>query len=381
MIGSIVLYAKAIFRLPFFICGAWLAGDASVMAQNASNRSALWVVRDALKTREAIDEMLTIAVEGEFTDLFVQVRGRGDAYYSSSIVPRAESIADSLDPLGYLLEMAKGKAFRVHAWLNVYYVWSAPRMPRSPRHVVHTHPEWSSVSSRGVSMIEEGTVQLVDRRMEGIFLSPFEEDARRHLADCVEEIVSRYPVHGIHLDYIRFADDDYDYSASARSQFLLHYHWDPKTPMGVLGETRWRDVRREAVSEMVRDIKRRIQSQEKDCKLSAAVFADVRVARDEVLQDWPAWIREGLLDFCVMMNYATDDQRFTANLTAARNAGLTSLDKVWVGVALYNQNVASAVRKWNIVKKEKPGGIALFSYEVLRTQNSYLKEFLKFRKP
>ena len=46
---------------------------------------ALWVVRDRITTKPAIDDLLADSVGWNVRDLVVQVRGRGDAYYTSTL--------------------------------------------------------------------------------------------------------------------------------------------------------------------------------------------------------------------------------------------------------------------------------------------------------
>ncbi len=106
---------------------------------------ALWVVRDKITTTRDIEELLADAVTRGIRDLIVQVRRRGDAYYRSDIEPRAEALTeDGLDPLGKLVRDAAVVGVRIHAWGNVFFVWSHPEgaLPRDRSHLVHTHPEW-----------------------------------------------------------------------------------------------------------------------------------------------------------------------------------------------------------------------------------------------
>ncbi len=59
---------------------------------------------------------------GGFNALFVQVRGRGDAFYNSSMVERSPLLAGqpaSFDPLARLMEKARQRGMAVHAWVNV----------------------------------------------------------------------------------------------------------------------------------------------------------------------------------------------------------------------------------------------------------------------
>ncbi len=88
---------------------------------------ALWVVRDRILTANAVEELVADAVTRGVRDLIVQVRGRGDAYYRSDLEPRAEALADdAFDPLEALVRQGAATAVRIHAWGNVFLVWSHP---------------------------------------------------------------------------------------------------------------------------------------------------------------------------------------------------------------------------------------------------------------
>src|SRR5512139_1523977 len=70
----------------------------------------LWVVRTALVSPQAVDQAVDDAAEAGFNALFVQVRGRGDAFYRSSLVPRStllERQPRHFDPLARLLARAR----------------------------------------------------------------------------------------------------------------------------------------------------------------------------------------------------------------------------------------------------------------------------------
>jgi uncharacterized lipoprotein YddW (UPF0748 family) len=341
---------------------------------NASEagRRALWVVRDALKNKASLDRVLSDAQSGGFTDLFVQVRGRGDAYYRSQIVPRAEALDDTWDPLQYILSQRSTHRMRIHAWINVFYVWSAEQNPRSARHVFHARPEWVSVSKSNVSMLEEGTAKLIRRHVEGIFLSPANADVQNHVVAVVEELLFHYPLDGIHLDYIRYPGNDYDYSAAARSRFLLDYHVDPLTQSrDDRFNRRWADFCREQVSTTVQKIRSACDAVQ-GVELSAAVFPNLDVADNQIYQDWPFWVRQGWLDFAVIMNYAADDRVFSKQLNDARASMGMKSDRLMVGIAIYHQPTDGLRRKIKILKEGGIHNVALFSHAVLQAEPKYL---------
>ena len=66
----------------------------------------LWVVRNDLTSRESIDVLLNRAEISGANGLIVQVMGRGEAYYISSIIPSADFDSD-FDPLEYIIIQAR----------------------------------------------------------------------------------------------------------------------------------------------------------------------------------------------------------------------------------------------------------------------------------
>ena len=340
----------------------------------------MWVVRNALTSKASIDEMLDAASHMMITDLLVQVRGRGDAYYTSSIVPRAERLTSDFDPLQYLLESPRSKKFRVHAWLNVFYIWSADNLPTSKAHLLYSRNEWSAVSATGKSMVSEGAPALRRRHLEGVFLSPASDGYRNRFARIVTELLRNYKLDGIHLDYIRYPGREYDYSVMMRAKFRLAYHVDPLERIAGSPEEEawfrrtWNKFRSRQLNDFVWTIRDSISGINKDCVLSAAVFADIHRASDDLFQDWTAWLQVGVLDWAVIMNYANRDNTYQSNLKNIQNAiGQKSMkESVVVGTAAHNQSAADFSRKMRILRKYKVRGVSIFSYQAIKGQAQYV---------
>ncbi len=88
---------------------------------------ALWVVRDHIISKEKIDKVVEFAKMNNYNHLFVQIRGRGDAYYTSQLVPRSHLLTKTdFDPLAYILTKGRQSNIKIHACFNVSYLWSSP---------------------------------------------------------------------------------------------------------------------------------------------------------------------------------------------------------------------------------------------------------------
>ncbi len=354
-------------------------------AQDNSQIKALWIVRDAMKSKASVDRAVGAIGQAGLTDVFVQVRGRGDAFYESDFVPRAGGIEESFDPLAYFLEAVRPLPVRVHLWLNVFLIWSADEKPSSGKHIYNVYPEWSVVSADNNTMAEMGTKRARQMKHEGVFYSPSVEDFQDHFVRVVRELVMKYDFAGIHLDYIRYPGDEYDYSLAARSRFMLRFHTDPfafrRIGHDTLNEKQrewvqsaWERFRREEVTRFVRAVRDSIRSIRPGIALTAAVFADLNVARNRVFQDWPQWLRDRIIDQAVVMNYATDDGTYRERLVVMQ-AELGSdmfYSKIIHGISLYNQSEYGVKNKIKVCGEFKVRKWSFFSYESVRTKKTYL---------
>jgi len=213
---------------------AWLL--AALFAALPGSRSsagevrALWVVRTGLTSPAEVDRVVEQAKDAGFNTLIVQVRGRGDAFYSSQILPRSvllQGEARDFDPLARLLAGARVRGLAVHAWINVLLSGNFGQ-PLPPRHELVLHPEWMmiprSVAAPALHASGEARRRLVREAAqgsdaEGYYISPWAPGVSEHLEAVVRELARNYAVDGVHLDFIRYPGPEYDYSHPALLAF------------------------------------------------------------------------------------------------------------------------------------------------------------------
>ncbi len=339
----------------------------------------LWVIRHTLNSPEGIEAMLRFAAAHGFTDLFVQVRGRGDAYYHSHFEPPAEDLPPNFDPLAEVLQKARPYSLRVHAWLNVFYIWSKEHPPESSAHLFYQHPEWIIYPTRYNP--QEADSNMTGRRNEeGLYLSPLLPEVQTHLLNVVEDILSQYHVDGLHLDYIRFPGYGHEFDPTVRQRFKEKYFIDPIDfradpawfaqnfgPTGYdLFFSRWGEFLRDGLSEFVKNLSLAVRRRYPAVIISAAVKPDLPQAHWRYYQDWDRWLREGWLDWAVPMNYTPDRQRFLQRIEAI--VGAVDASKIVMGVATYNQPPAQAMEKVQLIGQLRQNsiplkGVVLFSYD------------------
>lgn len=347
------------------------------LSGHSENIRGVWVVRHNMNNAALVDQFLEFSQRYGFTDLFVQVRGRGDAFYESAYEPLAESVAPGFDPLAYLMQQNEKYSFRIHAWVNVFYFWSSNKLPLSETHLLHQKPEWIVYPIHHDSSATPDSLYQNRRNAEGLYLSPLLPEVRAHLVNVVMDILKKYPVHGIHLDYIRFPGHHYDYTPLARAEFKKKYYLDPLDFQGnpnkfvenfgqagyQLFYERWAQFQRDGLSEFVRMLAGHVHFENPTLILSAAVKPDLEKAHWEFFQEWDRWLKEGWLDWALPMNYTPDGNRFARRMETIAHRAHSG--KILMGVALYNQSPTSALEKILAVENSAFMGYTLFSYDQL----------------
>ncbi|MCK6619249.1 MAG: family 10 glycosylhydrolase [Calditrichaceae bacterium] len=354
----------------------------------------LWVVRHNLNRPESIDSMLAFAARYHFTDLFVQVRGRGDAYYRSNYEPPAEGLEEGFDPLAYLLAKAKAADYslRIHAWVNVFYLWSSPVLPKSPQHLVHRRPEWIVYPVHYNPEIPD-TNFSGRRNEEGLYLSPMIPEVQQYILEVVEDLLSRYRVDGLHLDYIRFPGYDFDFNPVVRTSFKEKYFLDPldfKRDAAVFvanfGNTgydiffnRWAKFLRSGLSGFVKSLSGQLRSRYPGIIISAAVKPDLSKAYWQYYQEWDRWLREKWLDWALPMNYTPANPEFLGRTETILKSG--DPGGILMGISLYNQPPESVIYKTRVITNLDLSGFVYFSYDQIardkKLQRLYANKILK----
>ncbi len=250
--------------------------------------------------------------EANCNTAIVQVRKRGDAYYSGSkFEPRSKLIAPNYDPLAEVLKQAhdvhNGPRLDVHAWLVVYPV-SYKKMNektkkleivhKDPKHPFRLHKDWLSQVQKGATY--DGNDFSFD---------PGHPDVQRHIFNVAMDIVSRYDVDGLHLDHARYVSDFWGYNPVSVARFnkLFARVGTPK-----FNDPDWTQFRRDQVTDLIRKIYLSAIDLKPGLKISASTIAwapgitsdgqwKSTMAYKSALQDWRAWMEEGILDINMPM--------------------------------------------------------------------------------
>ena len=356
--------AGQVVGLPFLIVSALILWMPALIW--ATPVRGLWVVRHDISTPGRVREVVDTAVRAGMTTLFVQVRGRGDAYYRSALVPMAEDVEDGFDPLEAVLVLARARGLTVHAWFNVYLTWSQDRWPSSNTHVLTKQPEWFATSDDGLDMgSSDPGIDFKSRGIEGRYLSPASIGAQRHLLAVLNELLRNYRVEGIHLDYVRYPNEHYDFGSTAVRAFARAYRRVPRV-MDDADRRAWLAWRSDQVTQFVQKVNRLCQQIRPEIRVSAAVKPDMLRAYQRYGQDWVRWLNRRYLDFVVPMFYVGSLDKLAEQMESVRRFALKGY--VLAGIGAWNQDIPDTLVQAERAIATGLDGYVIFSYRTLVDQ-------------
>ena len=326
-------------------------------------RQGMWIRAATTASPDIIPRIVKIVESMSITDIFVQVVVGGYAYYESDLLPRSQYLSEisgkKYVPLDSLISLFANTGVRVHAWVNTFLYWSLPTPPESVNHVLYTHPDWFIHDVGRVSMADYSYAQWKNSRLEGLYLDPENPEVADFVQSICAEIATKYPVDGIHLDFIRYPGIFWGLPENDEAALLAGIDANTSRWCSLINYARldflqrwqiwhaWRLVRNRqwVIARVVDEVNRRVRASNPDCQLSAAVFANPALFRYALAQDWTEWRSETFTP--VIMSYTPDITRFIDYMNFAmlhRPDALLGIGLLWPEMQETAKSQAASVR-------------------------------------
>ncbi len=307
--------------------------------------------------------------------VFFETFNSGYPIYPSQIAPQQNPLVRGWDPLASAVRLAHERRMELHAWVWTFAVGNRRHnmlvnLPVNyPGPLIAAHPNWASYDNRG---------KLFPPGQGKPFLDPANPEARRFLLSLFNEIVSRYQVDGLQLDYIRYpfqdpsADRTYGYGLAARQQFQQLTGVDPEkiTPKHEPDLwQKWTEFRTQQIDNFVAEASQRLRQKRPNLILSVAVYPLSEHDRIYKLQQhWEVWARRGYVDLVVPMTYAPDTYRFQRLAQPWLTSAELGSSLILPGIRLLHLPLSVAVDQIQLVRDLPVSGYALFAVENLSNE-------------
>ena len=250
------------------------------------------------------DRAMRLLKESGFNAVLPNMLWGGVAFYPSEVLPTYAEFDQRGDQLEKCLAAAKKYNIRVHVWkVNWNTGWKVP-----PSFLAQIAQE------------QRGQKRLTGE-LKSAWLCPSHPKNQDLEVAAMIEVVRKYPVDGIHFDYIRYPDNDSCFCEGCKVRFEQRIGKKLATWKEVqIGEplfNAWQEFRRSNISTVVERVHREAKKIRPDIQISAAVFRNWPSDRDTVAQDWKVWCDNGWLDFVCPMDYFDSNMSFQ-NAVAAQ---------------------------------------------------------------
>ncbi len=297
-------------------------------------------------------ESIKILAENGFTAILPNMLWGGAAFYESNVLPVAPDVKEKGDQIAKCLAACKACGVECHVWkVNWNMGWRTPkefaeRMKREGR---------TQVSFRG---------EPHDR-----WLCPSHPENQRLEIESMVEVATKYDVHGVHFDYIRYPGREYCFCAGCRERFEKVIgrkveNWPRDVREDADLNRKWLAFRRAQITGVVEAVSRRLRKERPKCKISAAVFRNWPADRDTIGQDWKVWCDRGYLDFVCPMDYTPHDLEFENKVEAQLKwAGkVPCYPGIGLSVWPVKCNINRLIDQITITRKHKTGGFTIFQF-------------------
>jgi len=338
---------------------------------------AIWLDRGTIvkaRNQQGLAKIFDRLSQAGINTVFFETINAGYTVYPSKVAPQQNPLTRNWDPLKSAVKLAHDRGMELHAWVWVFAAGNQRHNkllgvnPNYPGPVLAANPDWAGYDRRG-KMIPQGQNKP--------FFDPANPQLRQYLLNQYEEIVTRYDVDGLHLDYIRYPFQDhqrnrsYGYGKAARSLFKERYGVDPRkiSPRQRNLWQKWTAFRTQQIDSFVAQVSQKMRQKKSDLIMSVAVFPLPEQERIKKLQQhWEVWAKRGDIDLIVPMTYALDTPTFSRLAQpwiVSKKLGSTLLVP---GIRLLNLPELGAFDQLQLIRDLPVGGYALFAAENLQNQ-------------
>lgn len=338
---------------------------------------AMWLDRGTIvkaRSKKDLEPLFDRMARAGINTVFMETINASYPIYPSRVAPEQNPMTRGWDPLQASIELAHERGMELHAWLWMFAaanqghnaILGQPKNYLGP--VLSRNPSW-------VLKDQNGRVFNRTPGFKKAFFDPANPQVRSYLLALMDEIVTKYDVDGIQLDYIRYPFQDnttkqqFGYTNVSRSLFQQRYGIDPrKISRSSSMWQAWTGFRIEQISSFVQEASQSIKSKRPEVILSTAVFPMERRQRLVTLQQhWEDWSYNKSVDMVVLMTYALNTDSFEDRLRSLYDTAGKNPNFVIPAIRLLNVPETEAFDQMQLIRNLPSGGFALFAAENFNT--------------
>lgn len=287
----------------YILIAAILFLNAAALCQQSAVRG-VWLTNvdsDVLRSREKIIEAVELCMELGFNTIAPVVWNKGVTLYPSKTMKKyfgieMDTLYSGRDPLKEVIEESHKRGIKVIAWFEFGFSSS---FKLNGGHLLAAKPHWKAIDTAGNLVTKNGFE----------WMNGFHPEVQNFMLSLIAEVVRGYDVDGIQGDDrlpampSEAGYDDYTVAKYKKTHA-------GKTPPRDCKNPEWLQWRADILNAYMGKIYRTVKKIKKNVLVSMAPSI-YPWSKEEYLQDWPTWVRQGYVELVApqLYRYKTEDYR------------------------------------------------------------------------
>ncbi|HPE95586.1 MAG TPA: family 10 glycosylhydrolase, partial [Bacillota bacterium] len=364
--------------------------DLSVSSEKLESCKLTWLSNQAAENRMAwyapmensdasVESTVKLAKQLGLNAIYIETWRGGETIYPTEVKWARQSAGFSgYDVLEGFVRIGHEYGIEIHCWVHNFFIGITADMSDS-EHITSLTKQYHLVTRSGCAYNPTQYGNFV-------FLDPYTRECRDFVLDLYKEMITKYDIDGLHLDYMRYPEpnnystssrDDFGYNDDIIAGFKAEYNTNVDPHNIYPGDKLWNDwclYRERIINTFVTEVYDLVSETEPDLWISCAVFTDLSSVRQTIFQNCIEWINKGQIDEVFTMAYSSSVDYVVEN---TQDFISQIDDKCFYSVGLgafqeYDEYIY--VTQVEALRELKIDGNAIFSLASVRgnTLNTYL---------
>lgn len=356
----------------------------SMIRSSAVENRAAWY-RSSEKSDSEVIATIEKALSLNINAIYLETwyNGMIIGYSDNSLITHNTSANGDYDVLEAFCRIGHEYGIEIHAWVENFFVGTLSLAATNENALIN--------NTYGKHLLDkQGNNYNKTIYGDYVFLNPYDKSNRKLVLDLYREIIEKYDIDGIHLDYIRFPEfnfgtNDYGYNADIIAGFQRKYSTsvDPKTLVaGTEMYDNWCKFREDIINSWVEEVYELVQETKPNLWISSACYPDATIVPKTLYQNFSNWIENGWMDEVFSMSYSVDNSVVKAN-AALFESMITDKAFYSTGISAFSETTEmNFALQLDLIRDVGADGSAIFSlgsitadnYQDILLQSSYSKK-------
>lgn len=315
----------------------------------------VWVDRAPLASRESIRAMLDDLKDANFNAVFVDIWSRGYPLWKSAVFEKHTGVATDpfygdRDVLAEVIEEARPRGLAVIPWAEYGFVigYTGGKAP-----LKEAHPDWLARRKDGSTEFSwAGTTK-------SYWIAHSHPEGQQFLLELMRELAANYDVPAIEFDRARYPELDCGYDDATKALYAAEHNG--ASPPADEQDKEWMRWRADKLNAFIVQLGKTFKSANwRILSTNAPIVYNYSYVN--FLQEYPAWMKAGALDFVSPQIYRGDVDGFIRELDKQMDALGGDGTRLAPGLDVTNGGTEVLIRQIEICRERALPGVVIWYY-------------------